>query len=168
MEHWESTYPFAQSEKRERIDAQNLSQSFQKLTGAALIRGFGKISDPGDAEIGTERIAGFMETHIKEEYRISQNAKSPLIFETDIVKTDQLAYTAFIFSMGFGNGSPLPQPSGAFEIYVNDVYCVSVRKINSSYYWKGDNCECEFVFCMRRLETARPYESMQLSAMIKD
>ncbi|MCL2158849.1 MAG: DUF3604 domain-containing protein [Oscillospiraceae bacterium] len=168
LKNWDCTYPFAQSEKGERIDTQNLSQRFQKITGAALIRGFGKLNDLGGGEMGTERIAGFMETHIKEEYRISQNAKNPLIFETDIVQKNQAEYTAFIFSMGFGNGSPLPAPSGAFGIYVNDVYCLSVRKINSSYYWRGESCESEFVFCMHRLETARPYESMQLSDMIKD
>ncbi|MCL2815492.1 MAG: DUF3604 domain-containing protein [Oscillospiraceae bacterium] len=168
MEFWESTYPFSQSGERERISASDLARSFQKLTGAALIKGFGKMCDMGGGCSGANRIAGFMETHIKAEYSISQSAPAPLIFETETVRTNQAAFAAFIFSMGFGNGSPLPVPSGAFEIYVNDVFCLSVRKVNSSFYWHGGENGSEFVFCMRRLETARPYEGMQLSDMIRD
>ena len=168
MEFWEGTYPFVPGGERERIGAQGLAQDFQKATGAALVRGFGKIIELGDGSAGTERIAGFMETHVKTEYMIGQNASNPLVFETDAVKTDGAAYTAFIFSMGFGNGSPLPQPTGAFAIYVNDLFCLSVRKINSSYYWRGEANGSEFVFSMRRLETAKPYQSMRLSEMIEN
>ena len=168
MEFLENTYPFSSIGEKERISAEKIAQSFKNATGAALINGFVKMIDIGSGRSGSERIAGFMETHIKTEYAIGLNAEKPLVFETAAVKTEGAAYAAFIFSAGFGNGSPLPQPSGAFEIYVNGSFCLSVRKVNSSYYWKGEKNGSEFVFSMRRLETALPYESMRLSEMICD
>ena len=163
-----NTYPFAPGGEKSRLTEQELKQIFKKTTGAALVKGFAKISNIGGAAVGTERIAGFMETHIKTEYLINLNADEPLIFQTDIVDTGGAPHTAFIFSMGFGNGSPLPQPSGKFDIYVNGVFCLSVRKVNFSYYWRDAGTGSEFAFSMRRSETAAPYASLKLSGLIEN
>ena len=149
-----------------RTGAQAIKQIFLNRTGCALVKGFERIASLGDASANEQRTAGFMESHAASEYAISLNAKTPLSFFSEPVNPGGAKKTAFWLSAGFGNGSPLPQPGGKFNIYVNDVFCLAVRNVNYSFYWRGENGE--FAFSMRRCETAPPYTGMQLSTLIKD
>jgi hypothetical protein len=164
MAFLEDTYPF--DEKGARVTRVGIIQKFKEETNALLVDGFRAVIDMGDGKKGENRIAGFMETHNKAEYLIDLNAKKPLVYESDAVGLQGEEFTVFIFSMGFGNGSLIPQPSGLFNIYVNDVFCLSIRNVNYSFYWKGT--QSEFVFSMRRCETAPAFTGMQLSELIKD
>lgn len=149
-----------------RYDTNNIKEIFSAETGCMLAKGFEKVISQGDAEANRERAAGFMETHVMSEYKISMNAKEPFSFISEPVNLNGPEKTAFWFSAGFGNGSPLPQPGGKYNIYVNDVFCLAVRNVNYSFYWRGENSE--FVFSMRRCETAPPYTGMQISPLIRD
>ena len=149
-----------------RYDINQIRDIFLNRTGAVLTCGFARLVDQGDARSSHERAAGFMEDNISMEYCIAMGALQPLIIESEPVELQGAEKAAFWLSVGFGNGSPLPQASGKFNIYINDVFCLSVRNVNYSFYWCGE--KSEFAFGMRRCETAAPYASMQLSPLIKD
>jgi len=149
-----------------RNDSENIKNIFLTETGCVLSKGFEKVIAQGDAAANQDRAAGFMETHIMSEYMISMNSKKPFTFISEPVNLNGSEKTAFWFSVGFGNGSPLPQPGGKYNIYVNDVFCLAIRNVNYSFYWHGENSE--FVFSMRRCETAQPYTGMKLSPLIQN
>ena len=149
-----------------RTSAEAIKQIFLTETGCALFKGFERMANLGDAKANHERTAGFMESHIVSEYAISLDAKAPLSFFSESLNLGGAKKAAFWISAGFGNGSPLPQPGGKFNIYVNDIFCLAIRNVNYSFYWRGENSE--FAFAMRRCETAPPYTGMQLSSLIKN
>ena len=149
-----------------RLSSDEIKKLVLSEFGYALICGFSKEQDPGSARENRKRFSGFMDAPTLTEYAISMNAEKPLSVETDIVELNGAQKAAFWFSMGFGNGSPLPQPSGQYNIYVNDVFCLAVRNVNYSFYWVGENSE--FAFSMRRSETAPPYTGMTLSPLIEN
>ena len=149
-----------------RYSKDQIIDMFFSETACVLIDGFVKIADQGDARSDQTRTAGFMECGQMVDYTIPQNARKPLSFITNDVSLHGAKKAAFCFSMGFGNGSPLPQPSGKYNIYVNDVFCLAIRNVNYSFFWRGEGSE--FAFSMRRCETSAPYTGMHLSSMIQN
>jgi len=145
---------------------ENIKDIFLAETCCMLAKGFEKVTDKGDAAANHDRASGFMETHVMSEYIISMNAKKPLEFISESVNLNGAKRTAFWLSVGFGNGSPLPQPGGKYNIYINDTFCLAIRNVNYSFYWHGENSE--FAFSMRRCETAPPYTGMQISPLIQN
>jgi len=150
-----------------RLGREEIKEIFLRETGCALVKGFERIINLGNAEANQPRTAGFMECGAASEYTISLNAKKPLIFASEPVNLNGAEKAAFWLSAGFGNGSPLPQAGGKYNIYVNDVFCAAVRNVNYSFYWRGEN-NCGFAFAMRRCETAPPYTGMTLSPLIQN
>ncbi|MCL2099484.1 MAG: DUF3604 domain-containing protein [Oscillospiraceae bacterium] len=150
-----------------RNSVEKITEIFREETGCALICGFDRAHHQIGAASDSNRPAGFMEAHISTEYKLALNTKKPLILISDAVKLNGAGKVCFALSVGFGNGSPLPQPSGRYNIYVNDTFCVSVRNVNYSFYWRGENGG-EFAFSMRRCETAPPYTGMTLSPLIQN
>jgi len=138
-----------------------------RAAGGTLVNGLAAMVDRGDARVGAQRVAGFMETHDPLEWALPMGSRRGLCFATEPVPENlNTPYVIFHLSMGFGNGSPLPQPSGRFEVAVNGRRCLSIRKVNHSQLWKlGD---CRLAFAMRRCETAPSYGAMTLSAAIEN
>ena len=146
---------------------QEISDYVAESAQGVVVSGFSQMINQGGARFGCERMAGFYEIHDLREWVLECGARQGMRFLSDeLPKAVDKPYVIFALSMGFGNGSPLPQPSGKFEVYVNGNYCLSIRKVNHSQLWKcGD---CMLAFSMRRCETAPPYCSMKLSSTIKD
>ncbi len=101
--------------------------SLPKKREALLIYGFSEIVDPGDTLVGGERVAGFMETYAFREWLLPLSAKRALSWKTAPVTTSTRDKVAFVLSVGFGNGSPLSQPSGCWDVYCNDRFALSLR-----------------------------------------
>ena len=118
----------------------------------------------GNAIVGGPRVAGFMESFDNREWCLPLNAKNGLKWKTDVVEDLTEEKVSFILSVGFGNGSPLPQPSGRWDIYVNNRFAVSVRVVKHSQLWEGP--ECSFAFTANRIEAAEPGSSLCLSSII--
>ncbi|HPA47252.1 MAG TPA: CehA/McbA family metallohydrolase [bacterium] len=149
---------------KERILPARIEQYIAEKTGSAVVLGLDKVLDPGDSLIGGSRIAGFMETHKRFEWYLPLTAQKALIWKTyQVPKTDR-DRVSFLISAGFGNGSPLPQPAGQWDIFCNDRFAVSVRVVNHSQLWRGS--ECTFAFSANRLEAAEPYQSLCLSSVL--
>jgi hypothetical protein len=73
---------------------------------------------------------------------------------------------SFVLSVGFGNGSPLPQPSGQWDVFVNDRAAISICTVNHTQLWRNERCS--FAFSANRIEAAVPYGSLCLSSLIRD
>lgn len=134
--------------------------------GVETVLGFQRLLDAGDALRGGERIAGFMERHTPEEWLLRLSADRGMRWQTHPVPATDCGTVAFALALGFGNGSPLPQPSGCWQIFVNDRPAVSVRLANYGQVWReGD---CWLAFSANRVEAAEPFGSLCLSSLLRE
>lgn len=159
------TDPFFVPDGRRAI-LPEIQARFEETTGATPIVGFDSMLDPGDAVSGTDRIAGFMAQHDRREWLLRLDAHKGMTWRTKPVPEEHRGRICFLLNMGFGNGSALPQPTGQWDIFVNDHLAVSIRTVNHSQVWRlGDSA---LAFAANRIETACPYESLCLSSAIRD
>lgn len=147
-----------------RVSRTELERYIAERTGSAVVLGFSEMTDAGGATVGGERIAGFMETHERDEWILPLRAKRGLSWKTAVVPGTDLDRVSFLLSTGFGNGSPLPQPSGQWDIYCNERFALSVRVVKHSQLWRGR--ECTFAFAANRIEAAEPFGSLCLSSAL--
>jgi hypothetical protein len=157
--------PFYGLDNRRAITPE-ISDYIMKKTGSIPVYGFSEMLETGEAISGSERISGFRENHLHNEWLLPISAKSGMMWKTSVIPEHSLPKVSFVLSVGFGNGSPLPQPSGHWDIFVNDQFAVSIRVVNHSQMWKGQ--ECIFTFSANRIETAEPFGSLYLSSLIKN
>ena len=122
---------------------------------ATVVEGLSEVVDPGDARVGRERVAGFAQTAEQVEWYLPLSAESAPTWQTAPVRAHSQGQVAFVLAASFGNGSPLPQPSGRWDIYVEGQLAVSVRVVKHSQLWRSD--ECSFAFAANRIEAAPPW-----------
>ena len=123
----------------DRITISEIEDYIAEGTGSAVVYGIKEMTDPGDSIVGGSRIAGSMETHSRYEWYLPLIARKSLLWKTDTVPGTNLDRVSFLLPVGFGNGSPLPQPSGQWDIYCNDRLAISVRMVNHSQLWRSDD-----------------------------
>ena len=143
-----------------------IRKALQDVTDATPVHGFAHMLEPGDALINTDRISGFAETHDRREWLLSLSAKKGMTWQTEPVPAECVNAVVFVFDIGFGNGNSLPQPTGAWQLFVNDRPAIRIRGVNHSQLWRGN--ECSFAFAANRIENAPPYCSLHLSSLIAD
>lgn len=159
------TAPFFGPEGRRAV-TREICAKFEEVTGTTPVLGFDGLLDAGDAIAGTDRISGFMAQHDRREWLFRLDATKDLSWRTRPLPPQRRSKVSFLLNMGFGNGPPLPQPTGQWDVFVNDRLAVSVRVVNHSQLWRRG--ECTLAFAANRIETARPYESLCLSSAIRD
>ncbi len=148
-----------------RITAPEIIDYAAQKTGMMLVNGFQETTQLNGALQGGERISGFMETSDLRDWYLPLKENSSIEWKSHLIPLTNLKRIGFIFSSGFGNGSPLPQPSGKWNIYVNGRYALSVRVVKHSQMWsEGD---CKLAFTANRIEAAEPFGSICLSSVIK-
>jgi len=157
--------PFYGRDGRRAI-ADEILAELQATTGCTMVMGLDDVLEAGDARVGSKRISGFAERHQLGEWLLPLSAEKGLVWRTAPVPEQTAGKVAFALSLGFGNGSPLPQPSGQFDIYVNDRFALACRVVNHSQLWKGE--ACALAFAARRCETAAPYAALMLSDLIQN
>ncbi len=157
--------PFFGDGKRRAIESE-IRQALQEATGATPAWGFAQMLERGDALVNTERISGFAEMHDRREWLLSLSAKKGMTWQTEPVPAESADTVAFLLNIGFGNGSSLPQPTGAWQFLVNGRPAIRIRGVNHSQRWRGH--ECSFAFAANRIESAPPYGRMCLSSIIRE
>ena len=120
-----------------RILRSEIEEIAAEKTGGTVVIGFEEIDRLGDAVVGGERIAGFMETGDRREWYLPLSAKKSFSWKTAPVPQSPRDRVSFVLSLGFGNGSPLPQPSGQWDLYCNGRFALSVRVVKHSQFWRG-------------------------------
>ena len=148
-----------------RITMEQTQACIAQKTGSTPVDGFGGLVRQGDAIAGGFRTAGYMECGASE-WLIPLSARKNFAWKTEPVPAHDNDKVAFVLAVGFGNGSPLPQSTGQWDIYCNDRFAVSVRVVNHSQLWQAG--ECSFAFAANRIEAAEPYGSLTLSEAIRD
>ena len=153
-------------DRPQRRSPQEIRSILESSLDATVVLGLGETGDTGDARCAGPRISGFAERHAFGEWLLPLGAKRGMRWRTQAVPTTTRGKVAFALSLAFGNGSPLPQPSGQFDVFVNDRLAVSCRVVNHSQLWRGT--ECALAFAANRLESAAPFASLTLSSLIRD
>lgn len=143
-----------------------IGQRFRERTGAVLVAGFETMVAPGEARCSADRVAGFMETHDLREWLVPLHGHHVTQWSTAPVPATDADRVALWLSIGFGNGSPLPQPSGHWELHINGRHAVDFRVVNHSQVWQEG--PCTLAFAASRIETAQPYQGLTLSSLIRD
>ena len=69
--------------------------------------------------------------------------------------------SVLVFSMALGNGSPLPQPSGRFDLFVDGEKTLSFRVVKHSETWRGPNGVTLF-YHVGRLHAVAPDQVLHL------
>jgi len=111
------------------------------------------------------QVASFLDARCS--YYIHQDGKSQIVWETDpLPKFKNIKEVVFIFSMGLGNGSVLPQPSGKFEFYLNDEYLLSFAVTKENRTWRREGIS--FHFEVKRFEYASSYIPLMLDSHIRE
>jgi len=154
------------AEGNRRAIAPEIAGLVEKSVGCTCVEGLDEMLDSGDAAVADDRHSGFAERHSRAEWLLGLSAGKGMRWRTSSVPSDRSDRTVFLLSIGFGNGSPLPQPSGRWDISVNGRFAVSVRMVNHSQLWRSG--DCALAFSANRIETAEPYSSMCLSTLIRD
>lgn len=148
----------------ERILEADIKAGLSARLRATIVDGFQEMVDAGEAICGGQRISGFMERHTYGEWLLRLSASRGMRWRTRPVPAGDRDHVLFFLALGFGNGSALPQPSGAWEIWVNDHHAVTVRVVNHDQLWRrGD---CSLAFCANRIEAAPLFGSLCLSSII--
>jgi hypothetical protein len=148
-----------------RARADEVKTHIASTMGRTAVHGFEELVSCAGIE-GRDPIAAFMESWEDREWYLPLSADGPLVWKTQPVPAEPLEKVAFVFGVGFGNGSPMAQPSGKWDIYVNDRFALSVRVVKHSFRWTSD--DCEFAFSAHRIDAARHQESIALSAVLQN
>ena len=124
--------PFYGPQGRRAI-APEIAALIEEQTGSTPVCGFAQILERGAArEAAGDRVSNFCEMHDRREWLLPMSAPGGMAWTTAPVPTGCADRVAFVLSVGFGNGSPLPQPTGQWDISVNDRAAVSIRRCPSA------------------------------------
>lgn len=158
-------YPFLGPHGRRAL-GDEVAVLIARRADATPVLGFAEVVDAGGAELGSSRVAGFREKHDLRECLLRLSAQRPLTWHSHPVPAPSRPRVCFVLSLGFGNGSPLPQPSGQWDLSVNGHLAVSCRVVNHSQLWRTE--QCSLAFAANRLESAPPYTGMTLGSLVTD
>lgn len=157
--------PFAGSRGRRSLYPETCA-AIEAATGCLPVPGFQRVTEPGDALVGADRVSGFCEIGEHAEWLVRLSSPAGLAWETALVPATSRERVLFVLNIGFGNGSPLPQPTGAWQILVNDRAALRIRDVNHSQRWQAG--DCAFAFAANRRETAPPHGSLCLSSIVRE
>ncbi len=141
-----------------------------RLHNADLVEGFGDISEWGRAHREREWVASFTDARCA--YYIHQNGKYHMqIWTAPVPEGTGADSVIFIFSVGLGMGSMLPQPSGRFDVSLNvppgvktDLISFNVTKENR--VWRSG--DVTLAYDIKRRDWAEGNSPMKLDCHITE
>ncbi len=148
--------------------------------GVVLSGGFAQLVGAQGARASTGRIATFFEYPAPRAaaWYAAQTGATQIVWQTEPVAvpaTSSASHAVFVWAMGIGNGSALPQPSGQFDLYCNDRLAASFRVVKHSETWSTPASTAaepvdtaRFHFRVRRLETAAPGTGLILDDVLRE
>jgi hypothetical protein len=134
-----------------------------KEHGISMAEGFSEMVFCGGRP-GGRYTTPFLESHDTREWFLPLTADGPLRWDSKPLPDDLEEKVGFALGVGFGNGSPLPQPTGRWDIAVNGRQAISVRVVKHSQLWTND--DCAFAFSANRIEAAPHGGSLHLSSTL--
>jgi Protein of unknown function (DUF3604) len=150
-----------------RLRPEELIDVVRKHTGVELLAGFERLVEARGATSYQGALPIASASHLSEAHLIHQQPGAELAWETARVPADAGdRQVVFTFPMALGNGSPLPQPSGRFDLYLNDRRILGFTLTKDSQRWQGAGC-CLY-FDVRLGRAAAFGASLTLDERIRD
>ncbi len=148
---------------------QEIRAEVLRVYNADLVEGFGEISEWGRAHRERDHVASFTDARCA--YFVHQDGRHHLQFHTGPVPEGTGAeWVIFVFSVGTGMGSMLPQPSGRFDVSLStdDVHTelLSFNVTKESRVWRRD--DVTLAYDVRRHDWAPGNCPMKLDAHITE
>ncbi len=136
----------------------------EQTYGCTLVNGFDRIMEmTGNAVHNPKRVASFGEFTPYEAWYVSNGS---LRWETAPVPATSAPYVVFMLSVGLGNGSALPQPTGRFDLLLNGERVAQLRVVKHSETWETGDALVHYD--VKRLETAAPGQALILDAVLRE
>ena len=178
-----------------RRSAEEIASWARATYGVALVPGFGQLRDARGATENAVRVASFIEFGRGTAWYVNMGGQAPASkpddavtgFATYATRTAAEARSVewstaalpedlsgsvaavFVFSMGLGNGSPLPQPSGWFDLHCNGRKLLAFRTSKYRQGWRAapasEGAGAQLLFDVHRLEAAPPGQALWLDAV---
>ena len=98
-------------------------------------------------------------------YGIKQNGQDYVEWDSGSVYSMDKPHVVFIFEMAMGNGVAYPQPTGQFDLYLNDSKLISFTVVKQSQIWeKAGVC---FLFHKKKKKAGKLGETFTLDEWIQ-
>lgn len=149
---------------------QEIREEVRRMHNADLVEGFGEISEWGRAHRERDWVASFTDARCA--YYVHQDGRGHMQLWTAAIPEGTGADSViFVFSVGTGMGSMLPQPSGRFDVSLNvppgvktDLISFNVTK-ESRVWRRGD---VTLAYDVKRRDWAPGNSPMKLDAHITE
>jgi hypothetical protein len=157
-----SIYTLRGDRKGKRSTAQIVEYVLQQK-GIYLVDGVDRVLDESICQYNAELVASF--TEVSWACRIRQGAPDHLVWETMPVARDGVEDVVFLFEIAMGYGSPIPQPSGRFDLHLNGKRVLSFCVSKSNRLWQGIEGVSLFYY-IKLLKAAMPGYGLTLDGQI--
>lgn len=138
----------------------------EQTYGFAMVNGFERFLAGEHEQHNAKRVASFGEFTPYEAWYIDQMQPGFIRWATAPVPAGGTGDVVFLLSVGLGNGSALPQPTGKFDLLLNGRRVASLRVVKHS-----ETCVAEGAtvhYDVKRLETAPPGIGLILDAVTRE
>ena len=124
-----------------RYRPDEMVDAIRRETGLEVIDGVEKVTVAKGCHVETERTAGALYSNFstgERAYTVHMHPQVKPAWETFAVAKEAAGRDCVVvFPMGLGNGSPIPQPSGQFDLFVEGEKALSFRVVKHSETWRG-------------------------------
>jgi hypothetical protein len=128
-----------------RLRPEELVDVVRRRTGIHLLAGFDRLVEARGVVSYEGVVPIASASHLADAHLIRQEPGAELTSETArVAHPIDGTGIVFIFPMAMGNGSPLPQPSGQFDLYLNDRRILGFTLTKDSQRWLGEGCSLYF------------------------
>jgi hypothetical protein len=159
-------YPFDPQPGRRRT-MEEAARWVEQTYGYTLVNGCQTVLAAAGVQHNTRRVASFGEFTPYEAWYLNQAATGGYLrWATAPVPAGNAPDVVFLLSIGLGNGSALPQPTGRFDLFVDESFVASLRVVKNSETWQTTAGTVHYD--MHRLETAPPGQSLILDAVLRE
>ena len=159
-------YPFPSRNDRRILPAE-IDAWIRKCYGLEPVTGFGEFVSAQGVREASSRVASFLEWNRGRAWVLPLGSNGRVVWRTKPVPTSlAMPHVLFVFGMGLGNGSPMWQPSGQFDLRLDGETVAAFRVAKHSQTWRGE--DSVFHFSAHRIESAPPNGSMTLDEVLTD
>jgi len=150
-----------------RLRPEELVDVVRQRTGIHLLAGFDRLVETRGAVSYESVVPIASASHLADAHLIRQEPGAELTWETArVAHPVDGTEIVFIFPMAMGNGSPLPQPSGQFDLYLNDRRLLGFTLTKDSQRWQGEGCS--LYFDVRQIRATAFGASLTLDEKLRD
>jgi hypothetical protein len=122
-------------DKKGKRSTQQIVEYVLQEKGIYLVEGVNRVLDESVCQNNADLVFSF--TEVSWACRIHQGEPDHLIWETMPVERGGDEDVVFLLELAMGYGSPIPQPSGRFDIHVNGKKVLSFCVSKSNRLWQG-------------------------------